>query len=162
MPPSSHDPRVNFDLSRAPGLGPGHKNFQDAFTGSAGVMPSHQGVGKPGFSQPPQGHPAFPQSAPFMNGMHSQTPYGPHIPSNVTQSTSAPGGNPSTSANYASAKDNANNQEEISTIFVVGFPEDMQVSKALIFRYTSSDCLTSRSVSFRICLLSLPVSRRPL
>lgn len=131
MSPSSHDPRVNFDLSRASGLGPGHKNFQDTFTGSAGVMPSHQGAGKQGFSQPPQGHSAFTQSAPFINGMHSQTPYGPHIPTNVTQPTTAPAGNPSTSANYAFSKDNANNQEEISTIFVVGFPEDMQVSKAI-------------------------------
>ena len=161
MSPSSHDPRVNFDLSRASGLGPGHKNFQDTFTGSVGVMPSHQGAGKQGFSQPPQGHSAFTQSAPFINGMHSQTPYGPHIPINVTQPTIASAGNPSTSANYASSKDNANNQEEISTIFVVGFPEDMQVSKAMTIRYIRSDSLVSRSVSSRICSLSLLVSRQP-
>lgn len=125
-PMQSHDPRMGFDFSRTQGLGAGHKNYQDPFASPVGVMPSHQTPGKPGFSQPPQGHSTFTPGAPFMNGMHSQTPYGPHIPSSVSQSTSASGGNPPNSANYTSTKESSNNQEEISTIFVVGFPEDMQ------------------------------------
>ncbi|KAJ3558762.1 hypothetical protein NP233_g11439 [Leucocoprinus birnbaumii] len=125
-PMQSHDPRMGYEFSRAQGLGTGHKNFPDPFTSPVGVMPSHQGTGKPSFTQPPQGHSNFGPGTPFMNGMHSQTPYGPHIPASVSQSTSASAGNPPTSANYTSAKDSSNNQEEISTIFVVGFPEDMQ------------------------------------
>lgn len=157
----SHDPRVSFDFGRAPGLGSGPKNFQDAFTGSVGGMPLHQGAGKPGFSQPPQGHSIFAHSAPFVNGMHSQTPYGPHIPTNVTQPTSAPAGNLSNSANYTSAKDSVNNQEEISTIFVVGFPEDMQVGGTMTIRLIMILIVLYRSASFRICLLSLLASRQP-
>ncbi|KAJ7790135.1 hypothetical protein B0H14DRAFT_2396680, partial [Mycena olivaceomarginata] len=47
--------------------------------------------------------------------MHSQTPYGPHVPMN------GPG-------DAAPEHDGAHGamQEDISTIFVVGFPEDMQ------------------------------------
>jgi hypothetical protein len=124
----SHDPRMSFEFSRVQGLGGGHKNFQDPFTNSVGVMPSHQGAGKPAFSQPPQAHSTFTPGAHFMNGMHSQTPYGPHVPANITQPNSSASGTNSNSTNYGTSKDNSNNQEEISTIFVVGFPEDMQVS----------------------------------
>ncbi|KAF9450956.1 hypothetical protein P691DRAFT_788207 [Macrolepiota fuliginosa MF-IS2] len=119
-----HDPRMGFEFGRAQ-LGAGHKNFSDAFNGSVGVMPSHQGAGKSGFSQPQGGHSAYPSATPFINGMHSQTPYGPHVPTGISQSASNPAGTSSGTANYSSNKDN-NNQEEISTIFVVGFPEDMQ------------------------------------
>ncbi|KXN89451.1 Protein WHI3 [Leucoagaricus sp. SymC.cos] len=119
-----HDPRIGFDFSRVQGLGAGHKNFQDPFTNSGGVMPSHQGINKAGFTQPPQSQ--FTPATSYMNGMHSQTPYGPHVPTNLTQSSSGPAGNNSTSASYGATKDSNNNQEEISTIFVVGFPEDMQ------------------------------------
>ncbi|KAJ7228194.1 hypothetical protein GGX14DRAFT_346331, partial [Mycena pura] len=52
--------------------------------------------------------------------MHSQTPYGPHIPS--AHHMGAMNGVPS--ASMLPPPNNA--QEDISTIFVVGFPEDMQ------------------------------------
>lgn len=120
---------MGFEFGRAQGLGAGHKGFSDPFNNSVGVMPSHQGPGKSGFSQPPQGHSTYPPTS-FINGMHSQTPYGPHVPT-IPQSTSNATGTNSGTANYNTNKDNNsnnNNQEEISTIFVVGFPEDMQVS----------------------------------
>lgn len=60
----------------------------------------------------------------FLNGLHpqqmqSQTPYGPHLPTSV----SAPA---VSQVNHASNATQPSSQEEISTIFVVGFPEDMQ------------------------------------
>jgi hypothetical protein len=133
MSPSSghiqtHDPRIPFDFGRPQPLGPGHKNFPDPFTSPVGVMPSHQGAGKPAFSQPPQAHSSFTPASQYMNGMHSQTPYGPHVPAAVSQSNSATAPTNPPSATYPASKDNSTNQEEISTIFVVGFPEDMQVS----------------------------------
>ena len=65
----------------------------------------------------------------FLNGLHaqqmqSQTPYGPHLPASV----SAPA---VSQTNHANNTTQPSSQEEISTIFVVGFPEDMQVSTAL-------------------------------
>jgi hypothetical protein len=80
------------------------------------------------------------QSQTYLNGLHiqSQTPYGPHLQTNgpgsaSTGPTNAPGSasasvaamNHLTGANNGASQNNA--QEEISTIFVVGFPEDMQV-----------------------------------
>ncbi|KAG7449678.1 uncharacterized protein BT62DRAFT_1001968 [Guyanagaster necrorhizus] len=77
----------------------------------------------------------------YMNGIHlsSQTPYGPHIPSgpatslvngNVVGSAagsavlSGPGGMLINSSGAPSGP--VQQQEDISTIFVVGFPDDMQ------------------------------------
>lgn len=70
---------------------------------------------------------------PYLNSVHlqSQTPYGPHL-----QSSGAVGGAAGTARSLgASGQLNAavepqsgsSQQEEISTIFVVGFPDDMQV-----------------------------------
>jgi hypothetical protein len=79
------------------------------------------------------------QSQTYSNGLHlqSQTPYGPHLQTSGLgsagaglNSTSGPAPantavmNHMTGANNAASQNNA--QEEISTIFVVGFPEDMQ------------------------------------
>ena len=72
--------------------------------------------------------PSLPQSisqqypqAPYLNGlahMQSQTPYGPHLPStSATVPMHSVGGTVT----------NPTQVEEISTIFVVGFPDDMQV-----------------------------------
>ncbi|KAJ6561470.1 hypothetical protein DFH09DRAFT_858853, partial [Mycena vulgaris] len=58
-------------------------------------------------------------AAPYVNGMHSQTPYGPHVPINGA----APALPPPAMLGPMGAM-----QEDISTIFVVGFPEDMQAS----------------------------------
>jgi hypothetical protein len=65
-----------------------------------------------------------------MNGLHpqqmqSQTPYGPHLPASV----SAPAVSQASHANNATQP---SSQEEISTIFVVGFPEDMQVGTEFV------------------------------
>ncbi len=61
----------------------------------------------------------------FLNGLHpqqmqSQTPYGPHLPTSVSAPTVS-------QVNHGSNTTQPSSQEEISTIFVVGFPEDMQV-----------------------------------
>ncbi|KAJ7682256.1 hypothetical protein DFH06DRAFT_900597, partial [Mycena polygramma] len=58
-------------------------------------------------------------AAPYVNGgMHSQTPYGPHVPIGVMNGVGLP---PPAMVGPMGAM-----QEDISTIFVVGFPEDMQ------------------------------------
>ncbi|KIM63719.1 hypothetical protein SCLCIDRAFT_116764 [Scleroderma citrinum Foug A] len=71
-------------------------------------------------------HNASAAQVPYLNGVHvqSQTPYGPHLQSN---------GNPVSSSRAMAAASQSsaleppgNQQEEISTIFVVGFPDDMQ------------------------------------
>ncbi|KAF7332518.1 RRM domain-containing protein [Mycena kentingensis (nom. inval.)] len=54
----------------------------------------------------------FPPSSSQQPNMHSQTPYGPHVPANI------PMGPPPNNIPPP--------HEDISTIFVVGFPEDMQ------------------------------------
>lgn len=61
-------------------------------------------------------------AAPYVNGgMHSQTPYGPHVPMGAMSAAGLP---PPAMMGPMGAM-----QEDISTIFVVGFPEDMQVSQ---------------------------------
>lgn len=91
------------------------------------MLPSHQS-GKPGHahSQPHYSHNSVAQP-PYSNGpqIHSQTPYGPHLQTGgqglgqpVASTMGHPNGPPPNAA-----------QEEISTIFVVGFPDDMQVCR---------------------------------
>ncbi|KAI5987762.1 hypothetical protein EDC04DRAFT_2873355 [Pisolithus marmoratus] len=67
-------------------------------------------------------NPSAPQP-PYLNGVHvqSQTPYGPHLQSNGNPRGTGPAGQPSSTVDPP-----GNQQEEISTIFVVGFPDDMQ------------------------------------
>lgn len=71
---------------------------------------------------------------PYLNSIHlqSQTPYGPHLQSGGTVgggAASTPRGlGTSGQLNVAAEPQSAGGQqEEISTIFVVGFPDDMQV-----------------------------------
>ncbi|XP_006456740.1 hypothetical protein AGABI2DRAFT_188573 [Agaricus bisporus var. bisporus H97] len=117
-----HGPGNAYDVGRTQGLGGGHRNFSDhPFNNSVGMMPSHQAPSKPSFS-----HPTFSPGAPYINTMHSQTPYGPHVPTNISQPTSNPTTSNTNPSSYGSNKDSSSSQEEISTIFVVGFPEDMQ------------------------------------
>lgn len=71
---------------------------------------------------------------PYLNGMHlqSQTPYGPHLQSNGgATGVSASNARPMASSgqlnlNLEPQTGNSGQPEEISTIFVVGFPDDMQ------------------------------------
>ncbi|KAG7097390.1 hypothetical protein E1B28_004740 [Marasmius oreades] len=79
-----------------------------------------------GSGKPLQGQP--PVNQPQMNGfigrnglqLSSQTPYGPHIATNIGASNGSIGNS------NGIPGPNAVTQEEISTIFVVGFPDDMQ------------------------------------
>ncbi len=136
-------PRNNYEFIGAPQAPPGLVGQNKALFNN--VDPFTQQLHKQGAlfspnaqqsqSQVPQPqsqlnglHPATQTS--FLNGMHpqqmqSQTPYGPHLPASV----SAPA---VSQASHASNATQPSSQEEISTIFVVGFPEDMQVSTALI------------------------------
>lgn len=92
------------------------------------------------YNAPPTAHPKpssqqqspYPATQPqYTNGIHlsSQTPYGPHVPTSVPGSAPSNSGAPSglIPSNIANGSNTAINGEEISTIFVVGFPEDMQV-----------------------------------
>jgi hypothetical protein len=89
---------------------------------------------------------------PFVNGLHiqSQTPYGPHLQTNGTSVNGAATVSSAPSMNHVnggSAPPNPS-QEEISTIFVVGFPEDMQV------------CILPFAVSYVLYLMHPPSQER--
>ena len=77
---------------------------------------------------------------PYLNGIHlqSQTPYGPHLQSSGTVGAAGATRSLGTSSQLnvtAEPQGGSSQQEEISTIFVVGFPDDMQVcSSWLAFR----------------------------
>lgn len=124
----TYDTRAGYDISSGQHIfNAVHPKFMsDAY--------SHQNPGK--LQQ--QNHSAYLPSSQFSNNIHlsSQTPYGPHVPSTVATSlingtTATAGPTPGLSASNSIAPNPGNStaiQEEISTIFVVGFPEDMQVS----------------------------------
>jgi len=81
-------------------------------------------IGKPPLQQPQ--HNGYGSQVPYVNGLHvSQTPYGPHLPANGSMNGTLPSTVPSGLVHPNGVANSAN--EEISTIFVVGFPEDMQV-----------------------------------
>lgn len=110
----------------------GHKPFPDNFGPNGPMAPHHPN--RNGVVHPPQApHHKFNSNPQFGNPVQltSQTPYGPHVPisgtntgSNPPQAPNAPP--PPRDAAHATSTTNGPNQEEISTIFVVGFPEDMQ------------------------------------
>jgi hypothetical protein len=115
--------------------GGGPKPYLDLYNPSTNL---HQVNGSKSQQQQAQ-HSAY--AAPYSNGLplSSQTPYGPHVPAppgpsagNNTGAGVGPGQPPGlaqpTGAS-AAASAAAAGSEDISTIFVVGFPEDMQVSK---------------------------------
>ena len=82
---------------------------------------------------------AYASSMPPANGVQlsSQTPYGPHLPANAPLPNNPTSNNSASLPSLAGSGNVANNSiggEEISTIFVVGFPEDMQVRS---FRHLS-------------------------
>ncbi|KAI0050230.1 hypothetical protein FA95DRAFT_663428 [Auriscalpium vulgare] len=133
-----HQPRGGYDFVSAqppPGIGAPHNKplFSPVDPFGQGHK-SNSLLSGPGaqqqqsqLQQPQSQHNGFPGGV-FPNGLHhqqmqSQTPYGPHLPA----SASAPAvtqQNPAATANQAMQAPTG--QEEISTIFVVGFPEDMQ------------------------------------
>ena len=137
---ASFDSRHNFNFGGQANVNGG--GLKPAFSDAYGLTPmiqSHQLNGNK--SQSSQQTQQEPYSLPYPNGpqLSSQTPYGPHIhaPAStsgingttpVISSIHQPGltGAHNTAAANVSAAQTST--EEISTIFVVGFPEDMQVS----------------------------------
>lgn len=111
-----YESRGGFDYGGSPplsnGIGSAHKS-------SFGMDPYVNGP--PPKSQQPQAYP--PQSYAPSVQIASQTPYGPHIPI-VSNGQAAVSNGP---------QGNQHLNEDISTIFVVGFPEDMQVSVSFFF-----------------------------
>ncbi|KAI6135087.1 hypothetical protein EV401DRAFT_878846 [Pisolithus croceorrhizus] len=93
----------------------------DPFAQSHVAKPQLQAQSHDSF-HPLSHNPTAPQP-PYLNGVHvqSQTPYGPHL-----QSNGNPRGTGSTGQPSSAIEPPGNQQEEISTIFVVGFPDDMQ------------------------------------
>jgi len=103
--------------------------------------------------------------ASYLNGLHpqqmqSQTPYGPHLPASVSA--------PAVSQVNHNNTTQPSSQEEISTIFVVGFPEDMQVGTVFVTLGTNIPIrlillfLFPRSGNSRTCSRSPPdLKRRP-
>ncbi|KAI0307227.1 hypothetical protein B0F90DRAFT_540106 [Multifurca ochricompacta] len=130
-------PRASYDFIGAPQAPPGlvgpNKTLFNNVDPFSQQLHKQAGLFSPGSQQQqaqiPQSqsqlnglHPTTQTS--FLNGLHpqqmqSQTPYGPHLPTSV----SAPA---VSQVNNASNATQPSSQEEISTIFVVGFPEDMQ------------------------------------
>ncbi|TFK25925.1 hypothetical protein FA15DRAFT_589433 [Coprinopsis marcescibilis] len=106
----------------------GHKPYMENFNQTSSMLPHH---GRHSISHfPQQNHHKFNPNHQFGNPVQlaSQTPYGPHLPvgaMNGAHQPQAPTGPPSREVNNSNAT-SASSQEEISTIFVVGFPEDMQ------------------------------------
>ncbi|TFK43837.1 hypothetical protein BDQ12DRAFT_695859 [Crucibulum laeve] len=137
-----YDSRATFDFGSAgqSNLGGAHKPYLDPYGPSSGMLPqSHGNPNKPQQQQGQQHNVYSAGSGTLSNGMQfsSQTPYGPHVPTTAPSSAANPqsagaqsGGPPglagSASMGMVNGAAGASNQEEISTIFVVGFPEDMQ------------------------------------
>ena len=84
-----------------------------------------------------QDPPFYPQQYDYQHfpvQLSSQTPYGPHVPAGVPPPPPPP--IPSASASTTTATTTTTG-EEISTIFVVGFPEDMSVRPYPCFLFRS-------------------------
>lgn len=131
-PTQSFDPRYEFGSppASAPVPGVAHKssfNSLDPFAPPPMVQAPPQG--KTGTTTGPRQRAGYhaPTQAAFagpLSAMHSQTPFGPHLSVGGAATLGNAGMGP-----VSAAVQNAT-QEEISTIFVVGFPDDMQVSVA--------------------------------
>jgi hypothetical protein len=156
------DPRASYDYSTAHSVNAAaHKNYL-----------ADQYIAPPTAQAKPlsQQQPPYPSTqSQYTNGIHlsSQTPYGPHVPTNVAGSVSSNPGAPSglISSSMANGSNTAINGEEISTIFVVGFPEDMQVRCTTSYQsgyFDSSFKFYTRNENFKTCLLFHLVSRQPL
>lgn len=103
--------------------------FGSSVISTTGLLQSQ--VFKPNFAQQPiQGFisSSAATSQAYLNGSmtQSQTPYGPHITTSSNNGVTA-----GSMSNYTATM-SSNAQEEISTIFVVGFPDDMQVPSFLV------------------------------
>lgn len=102
---------------------------------ASAVMQGHHGINKPGLPPGPRGQQQqqagvgtgfHSQTAPPMSVM-SQTPFGPHLPAGGMGVSGGPPPGIVTAPPLAAVTSTGSttSQEEISTIFVVGFPDDM-------------------------------------
>ena len=120
-----HSAQSHFDIfgSIHPGLSDEYRIKQSFLNGDGAINDSGSGSSlHPSgmLSSLPQPLPQQYPQVPYLNGlahMQSQTPYGPHLPSTSVVPVHSASGNVT----------NPTQVEEISTIFVVGFPDDMQV-----------------------------------
>ena len=110
-------------------------NSMDPFSSGNAMLQSQQQLNKQMQQQAQQSqqfHLHNLAGQPFANNLMqgpqqttSQTPFGPHV-------NPANNGSALTHANGLGSVSVTNQQEEISTIFVVGFPEDMQVRSSVL------------------------------
>lgn len=130
-PMGSYDSHASFDYGHPqPGHG-GPKHFMGDYNANAASLLSHHNNPKAnGPMGQQQSHGKYPNAHAFSGGVQltSQTPYGPHIPAGALgNNPPVPAPAPQPAVGNANTQSASNNQEEICTIFVVGFPEDMQV-----------------------------------
>jgi hypothetical protein len=123
---SPFDPRPPYDYTNGHSGGP-HKSYPgDQFNAAPSLL--HAQGKQP--QQPSLSN--YSSSVPSSNSIQlsSQTPFGPHVPANISLGSTSivvnGTGAPSISG-HGGGLNNSTGGEEISTIFVVGFPEDMQV-----------------------------------
>lgn len=151
--PQSSIPSGNYVTTYSPDIFPQHMQSNDSQTHLSlgrfdmGAIQSSQSLSEDAYvgmdqygnneigsmilqhaSNPQPQQPPYAQ-APYMNGLthvQSQTPYGPHLAGTLNQ-TAATAISPSSSMHHPNGTAQVGSQqEEISTIFVVGFPDDMQ------------------------------------
>jgi hypothetical protein len=126
------DTRPPYDYTNGHAGGP-HKSYPGDQFNVASLLLNSQGKQplQPSLSN-------YSSSIPPSNNVQlsSQTPFGPHIPANLSSTSIVANGTGTGTPNVSGHGGSVNNSaggEEISTIFVVGFPEDMQVGFCFIF-----------------------------
>lgn len=128
----TYESRASYDFGNGQsGLVGGPKYLVEPYGPSSAMVQPHHNPIKAGVQQA-----TYATVSQYTNGVHlsSQTPYGPHVATSGPTSSSAgiginAGSGVSSGSGTLSMGNGANsssNLEEISTIFVVGFPEDMQ------------------------------------
>lgn len=149
---SAFESRSGFDFGTT--SPPGSGKTSQLFSSLDPFLQAHPTKGHPQSqvhdAYHPLSHSNSSSQMPYLNGMHlqSQTPYGPHLQSNggaagVPLSNTRPmGSSGQINLNVEPQSGNSGQPEEISTIFVVGFPDDMQVCAKLFRRPTTSDNIT--------------------
>ena len=118
-----HSSQSHFDIFGGihSGLSDEHRIKQSFLNGDGVINDSGSGSALHSssvLSSLPQSLPQQYPQASYLAHMQSQTPYGPHLPSTTTTVPMHP---------VSGTVTNPTQVEEISTIFVVGFPDDMQV-----------------------------------
>jgi len=120
-----YDSRPPYDYTNGHSGGP-HKSYPGEQFNVAPSLLHAQG------KQPQPSLSNYSSSVPSNNSVQlsSQTPFGPHVPAGLSLGNTSIVVNGNVAPNVTGHGVGVNNStggEEISTIFVVGFPEDMQV-----------------------------------